>query len=212
GARLRGHRRRTRARPGGGGRAGPPGRRRGGRRAVGVRPRHPADPAADRRRGGCVHGPGTRPVGRPRPPGGATRAARGWLTAPGACGPGRGGPAAGGPGTGGPGTGGPSTERRWRVTPDELLKQLYDDTLVGNGPAVLDLTNTGLRMGLGPETLLYDALIPALEEVGARFERGDFFVPEMLIAGKAMAGALEILRPLLAETGVATIGKVVMGT
>jgi methylmalonyl-CoA mutase cobalamin-binding domain/chain len=98
------------------------------------------------------------------------------------------------------------------VTPDELLKQLYDDTLVGNGPSVLELTNTGLGMGLGSETLLYDALIPALEEVGARFERGDFFVPEMLIAGKAMAGALEILRPLLAETGAAQIGKVVMGT
>jgi methylmalonyl-CoA mutase cobalamin-binding domain/chain len=98
------------------------------------------------------------------------------------------------------------------LTTEELLRQLYDDTLVGNGPAVLELTNTGLAMGLGPETLLYEALIPALEEVGARFERGDFFVPEMLIAGKAMAGALEILRPLLAETGVASIGTVVMGT
>src|SRR5262249_22055837 len=101
---------------------------------------------------------------------------------------------------------------RCRMTPDELLKQLYDETLVGNGPAVLELTNTGLGMGLGPETLLYEALIPSLEEVGARFERGDFFVPEMLIAGKAMAGALEILRPLLAETGAQTIGTVVMGT
>jgi methylmalonyl-CoA mutase cobalamin-binding domain/chain len=98
------------------------------------------------------------------------------------------------------------------VTTDELLRQLYDRTLVGNGPEVLELTRQGLADGLGPETLLYEALIPALEEVGARFERGDFFVPEMLIAGKAMAGALEILRPLLAETGAQTIGKIVMGT
>jgi methylmalonyl-CoA mutase cobalamin-binding domain/chain len=98
------------------------------------------------------------------------------------------------------------------VTKDELLRQLYDFTLVGNGPEVLNLTRAGLAMGLGPETLLYEALIPSLEEVGARFERGDFFVPEMLIAGKAMAGALEILRPLLAETGAQTIGKIVMGT
>jgi methylmalonyl-CoA mutase cobalamin-binding domain/chain len=98
------------------------------------------------------------------------------------------------------------------MTRDELLQQLYDFTLVGNGPAVLELTRGGLDMGLGPETLLYEALIPSLEEVGARFERGDFFVPEMLIAGKAMAGALEILRPLLAETGAETIGKIVMGT
>jgi methylmalonyl-CoA mutase cobalamin-binding domain/chain len=95
---------------------------------------------------------------------------------------------------------------------EELLTELYDKTLTGNGPAVLELTRSGLDQGLGPETLLYEALIPALEEVGARFERGDFFVPEMLIAGKAMAGALEILRPLLAETGAETIGTVVMGT
>jgi methylmalonyl-CoA mutase cobalamin-binding domain/chain len=98
------------------------------------------------------------------------------------------------------------------VTTDELLRQLYDRTLVGNGPDVLELTRQGLADGLGPETLLYEALIPALEEVGARFERGDFFVPEMLIAGTAMAGSLEILRPLLAETGAQTIGKIVMGT
>ncbi len=98
------------------------------------------------------------------------------------------------------------------MTRDELLRQLYDFTLVGNGPAVLELTNTGLELGLGPETLLYEALIPSLEEVGARFERGDFFVPEMLIAGKAMAGALEVLRPLLAETGAEPIGTIVMGT
>src|SRR5215470_16814335 len=93
------------------------------------------------------------------------------------------------------------------MTTEELLGQLYDQTLVGNGPAVLELTNQGLAQGVGPETLLYEALIPSLEEVGARFERGDFFVPEMLIAGKAMAGALEILRPLLAETGAENIGK-----
>jgi methylmalonyl-CoA mutase cobalamin-binding domain/chain len=98
------------------------------------------------------------------------------------------------------------------VTPDELLKQLYDATLAGNAPTVLELTSTGLGLGMGPETLLYDALIPSLEEVGARFERGDFFVPEMLIAGKAMAGALEVLRPLLAETGAEPIGTIVMGT
>ena len=98
------------------------------------------------------------------------------------------------------------------MTTEELLGQLYDETLTGNKPAVLELTNQGLALGLGPEMLLYEALIPSLEEVGARFERGDFFVPEMLIAGKAMAGALEILRPLLAETGAQTIGKIVMGT
>ncbi|NNN12622.1 MAG: corrinoid protein [Acidimicrobiaceae bacterium] len=98
------------------------------------------------------------------------------------------------------------------MTQDELLKELYDATLVGNQPRVIELTNEGLNTGVTPETLLFDALIPSLEEVGARFERGDFFVPEMLIAGKAMSKALEILRPLLAETGVETIGKFLIGT
>jgi len=95
---------------------------------------------------------------------------------------------------------------------DEILTQLYDRTLVGDKPAVVELTERGLEEGLGPETMLFDALIPALEEVGARFERGDFFVPEMLIAGRAMTGALDLLRPLLADTGVETVGTFLMGT
>ena len=94
----------------------------------------------------------------------------------------------------------------------EILRGLYDETLVGNKPRVLELTNEGLASGLTPEPMLFDALIPSLEEVGARFERGDFFVPEMLVAGKAMSGALDILRPLLAETGAKPIGTFVMGT
>lgn len=98
------------------------------------------------------------------------------------------------------------------MTRDELLKELYDETLVGNAPRVLELTHAGLAQDVGPEELLFEALIPSLEEVGARFERGDFFVPEMLIAGKAMAGALEVLRPLLAETGAESVGTFVMGT
>ncbi|MFR9807038.1 corrinoid protein [Pseudonocardia sp. RS010] len=95
---------------------------------------------------------------------------------------------------------------------DTILRGLYDETLVGNRPRVLELTREGLDADLTPETMLFDALIPALEEVGARFERGDFFVPEMLVAGKAMSGALDILRPLLAETGARTVGTFLMST
>ena len=98
------------------------------------------------------------------------------------------------------------------MTHEEILKALYDETLVGNAPEVKDLVNKGLADDLGCESMLYDALIPSLEEVGARFERGDYFVPEMLIAARAMQGALDILRPLLAETGAKPIGTYVMGT
>jgi len=98
------------------------------------------------------------------------------------------------------------------MTHDDILKGLYDETLVGNAPKVRELTEAGLEAGMPPESMLYDALIPSLEEVGARFERGDYFVPEMLIAARAMQGALDILRPLLIETGVQQIGTFVMGT
>ncbi|MDX6547594.1 MAG: hypothetical protein QOG33_1144, partial [Gaiellales bacterium] len=57
------------------------------------------------------------------------------------------------------------------MTNEEILQGLFDNTLIGNAPAVKELTIEGLAQDMGPETLLYDALIPSLEEVGARFER-----------------------------------------
>ena len=98
------------------------------------------------------------------------------------------------------------------MTHEEILKALYDETLIGNAPKVLELTNQGIADGMTPDSILFEASIPSLEEVGARFERGDFFVPEMLIAGRAMAGALNVLRPLLADTGAETVGTFLMGT
>src|SRR5450432_4321611 len=98
------------------------------------------------------------------------------------------------------------------MTHEEVLQGLYEHTLVGHAPEVRQAVEDGLADGMDPERLLYDALIPSLEEVGARFERGDYFVPEMLIAARAMQGALDILRPLLAETGAKPIGTYVMGT
>jgi methylmalonyl-CoA mutase cobalamin-binding domain/chain len=98
------------------------------------------------------------------------------------------------------------------MTNEEILQLLYEQTLVGNAPVVADGVNQGLEQGMPPETLLFEALIPSLEEVGARFERGDYFVPEMLIAARAMQGALDILRPLLADTESAQIGKFLIGT
>jgi methylmalonyl-CoA mutase cobalamin-binding domain/chain len=98
------------------------------------------------------------------------------------------------------------------MTHDEILQGLYDHTLVGDAPEVKELVERGLEDNMEPESMLYDALIPSLEEVGARFARGDYFVPEMLIAARAMQGALDILRPLLAETGARQVGTFVMGT
>jgi 5-methyltetrahydrofolate--homocysteine methyltransferase len=98
------------------------------------------------------------------------------------------------------------------MTHDEILKGLFDNTVLGREADVKDLTQQGLDAGLDSATMLHQALLPALQEVGRRFEAGDLFVPEMLVSAKAMQGALTLLRPLLAAKGEKSLGKVVMGT
>ena len=95
---------------------------------------------------------------------------------------------------------------------DEILDELYDGTIDGERESVVALTKEGLELELDSLVILFDALIPALEEVGRLFEEGTFFVPEMLVAAKAMAGAMEVLRPLLANTDAKPVGTFVMGT
>ncbi|HSS95310.1 MAG TPA: corrinoid protein [Candidatus Dormibacteraeota bacterium] len=95
---------------------------------------------------------------------------------------------------------------------EEIRAGLFDHTLNGHAPEVKALTEEGLALGMDPMDILFKALIPSLEEVGRRFEKGDFFVPEMLIAARAMQGALTILRPLIAETGAKPVGRYVIGT
>lgn len=95
---------------------------------------------------------------------------------------------------------------------NEILDALYDHTIDGKRESVVELTKEALELKMNSLDILFDALIPALEEVGRLFEEGTFFVPEMLVAAKAMHGAMEILRPLIAETGVKPVGTFVMGT
>lgn len=95
---------------------------------------------------------------------------------------------------------------------EELLDRLYGFVLSGDVDQAVAVTQEGLRSDIEPTALLFDAMIPALEEVGRRFETGEVFLPEMLIAANAMQGAMTILRPLIAAAGVETIGRFVMGT
>lgn len=94
----------------------------------------------------------------------------------------------------------------------EILDGLYENILKGLAPATIELTNEALALNMNPLALLYDALIPALEEVGRLFEMGEYFVPEMLVAARAMQGSMAILKPLIASTGLQPIGTFVMGT
>ncbi len=95
---------------------------------------------------------------------------------------------------------------------DNLLDELYDYTIDGERELVIGLTKEGLDLGMDPLVILFDALIPALEEVGRFFEEGTFFVLEMLVAAKAMQGAMDELRPLLAKTDIKPTGTFIMGT
>lgn len=95
---------------------------------------------------------------------------------------------------------------------EDLLDEMYENVLDGETAPAVALTKEGLQLGMDPLVLLFEAMIPALEEVGRLFEIGEYFVPEMLISAKAMAGGMEILRPLIAATGAKPIGTFVMGT
>jgi 5-methyltetrahydrofolate--homocysteine methyltransferase len=95
---------------------------------------------------------------------------------------------------------------------EEILDELYNHTLDGEAPPVVALTQEGLALGMDPLEILFSSLIPALVEVGRLFESGEYFVPEMLIAARAMQGAMNILKPLIAETGAKPIGTFLMGT
>jgi len=95
---------------------------------------------------------------------------------------------------------------------EELLDELYGCVLSGDVDRAVELTERGLAGDLEPTSLVFDAMIPALEEVGRRFETGQVFLPEMLIAAEAMRRSIAIVRPLLVAAGVETIGRFVMGT
>ena len=93
-----------------------------------------------------------------------------------------------------------------------LKEELYESVVNGDGEAVKTLTTQAVAEGFKASEILNDVLIPAMTDVGQRFERQDFFVPEMLVAARAMKYGVEVLRPHLVAAGVQPIGTVVMGT
>jgi len=92
------------------------------------------------------------------------------------------------------------------------LSQLYESILEGNADRTIEITEQALKASSDPHVLITEYMIPAMDEAGRRFENNEFFVPELLIAARAMKGALGLVRPLLAERGVEPVGRVVIGT
>jgi len=95
---------------------------------------------------------------------------------------------------------------------EDLTLQVHDDLYNGLKEEIQEATHILLGRGWAPERVLNDALVEGMRIVGVDFRDGILFVPEVLLAANAMKGGMEILRPLLAETGVEPIGKMVIGT
>jgi 5-methyltetrahydrofolate--homocysteine methyltransferase len=92
------------------------------------------------------------------------------------------------------------------------LKEIYQNVVEGQAPEVETGVQKALSEGMSAEEILNKALISAMDEVGQRFEEGDLFVPEMLVAARAMQGGLLILKPHLVKDSVKSAGKVAIGT
>jgi 5-methyltetrahydrofolate--homocysteine methyltransferase len=93
-----------------------------------------------------------------------------------------------------------------------LIEQVYEAVLTGNADVAAEKVEQALNEGVAANEILNQGLINAMREVGRRFEVGDYFVPEMLIAARAMKAGLNLLRPYLVEQGVEPIGKLAIGT
>jgi 5-methyltetrahydrofolate--homocysteine methyltransferase len=95
---------------------------------------------------------------------------------------------------------------------EEVLKKLFDAVLQGDFEGVKTNLQASLDAKLDPTVILNDGMIAAMREVGARFEEGEYYVPEMLIAARAMQSGMAILKPYLQQTDRKSSGKVVIGT
>jgi 5-methyltetrahydrofolate--homocysteine methyltransferase len=92
------------------------------------------------------------------------------------------------------------------------LKQLHDAVLTGDAKTAKAVTEQALAAGVAPLTIVQEYMVPAMAEVGRRFECNEYFVPELLLAARAMKGALELIRPLLIASGAQPVGRVALGT
>jgi 5-methyltetrahydrofolate--homocysteine methyltransferase len=94
----------------------------------------------------------------------------------------------------------------------EILKEISTAVIEGKLGDMQDLTDDALDEGLSAEEILNKGLMPGMDYVGVEFKAGNMFVPEVLRSAKAMQTSMDTLRPLLAQAGVKTVGKVLLGT
>ncbi|MGD0479198.1 MAG: corrinoid protein [Terracidiphilus sp.] len=93
-----------------------------------------------------------------------------------------------------------------------LNQELYDAVLNGDTKKARAATEAAIAAGVQPMALIQESMVPAMDEVGRLFESEEYFVPELLLAGRAMKGAMELLKPLLTAAGQKMAVRVVIGT
>ena len=95
---------------------------------------------------------------------------------------------------------------------EQYVERVYESVLKGDMEKTKDAIRNALENRLSPEILLKEGLISAMGEVGRRFETGEYYVPEMLIAARAMKKGMEILKPILVESDIQPVGRIAIGT
>jgi 5-methyltetrahydrofolate--homocysteine methyltransferase len=92
------------------------------------------------------------------------------------------------------------------------IQSLFDAIIDGSAKGATDAAKNALDAGLDPSSILNEGMIAAMKEVGKRFEEGEFYVPEMLVAARAMQSALSLMKPYLKDANIQSAGRVAIGT
>ncbi len=94
----------------------------------------------------------------------------------------------------------------------QLMKQISENVIRGEAGEVIELVKAAIQQGLAPKQILDEGLIAGMKVIGEQFRCHEIFLPDVLLASKAMIGGIDQIKPLLIQEGVPTLGKVVIGT
>ncbi len=95
---------------------------------------------------------------------------------------------------------------------EPIIKEIYDAVLNGENKGIAAKVQSALDSGIDPTVILNEGMVAAMAEVGRLFEAGEYYVPEMLIAARAMQTGLSVLKPKLVQSNFKSTGKVIIGT
>jgi len=93
-----------------------------------------------------------------------------------------------------------------------IIQDIFDAVITGKAKIIGEMVQTAIDEDITAQVILNDGMLAAMDLVGERFKNGDVFIPEMLIAARAMNAGMDVLKPHLTEAGVTSIGKAVLGT